>query len=107
VLAENLVLLRHHWRAADFANAGGEVAVPEQRELLHERPPTVHHAVNPVGADILYLVEVQKASDQMVELSEAVFHSMEFHKLDDTALIPGIEPGFDFARCGAEAGSAE
>src|SRR5262249_41853592 len=51
VLAEQLVLLEHEREAADFLVAGGEMAVPEQRELLAQRVRAVENVIQPPGLE--------------------------------------------------------
>ncbi len=47
VLAEQLVLDRHRLTVANGAPFGGEVAVPEEDQLLLQRPRRLHHAPDP------------------------------------------------------------
>ena len=53
VRAEHLVLPEHHPVVAHLVLAGREVAVPEERELLLERPRRRQHAVRPPQAEPL------------------------------------------------------
>ena len=50
LLAQRQVLLEHQAGADDLVDAGGEVVVPEQGELLAERVQAVQHGVQPPAA---------------------------------------------------------
>ncbi len=61
---EHQILPEHHAVIAHLVLAGREVAVPEQRELLFERPPGRQHPVRPPQAEALCFDSV---GDQAVE----------------------------------------
>ena len=66
--AKHLVLPEHHPVVAHLVRAGREVAVPEQRELLLERPPGRHHAVRPPETKALRLDAVRgQAVEELVD----------------------------------------
>ncbi len=71
-VAEQLVLPQHHPVVAHLVLAGGEVAVPEQRQLLLERPLAGQHAVGPPQPQPLRLDAV---GQQRVE--ELVHHRLQ------------------------------
>ena len=72
VRPEHQILPEHHAVVAHLVLAGREVAVPEQRELLLERPPGRQHPVRPPQAKALCFDAV---GDQAVE--ELVHHRLE------------------------------
>ena len=89
--ADRLDLLVHQAGAVHFFVAGGEVAVPEERELLAERSPGGHHPVDPPRLLGLDLAEVHEPAVDRLEglligvflvrgLVEEVFHG-RFHPL--------------------------
>ncbi len=63
--AQHQILLEHHPVVADLVLPGREVSVPEQRELLFERPGGREHAVRPPQAEPLRfdLVRVQTVEE--------------------------------------------
>jgi hypothetical protein len=66
--AEHLVLTEHHPVVAHLVLAGGEVAVPEQRQLLFERPPGGEHPRRPPQAETLRFDRVGgKAVEELVD----------------------------------------
>ena len=72
VRTQQLVLAEHHPGIAHLAVAGGEVAVPEQCQLLFEGAPGEQHALTPPGRQPLGLHGVRP---QPVE--ELVDHRLE------------------------------
>ena len=68
VRAQRLVLGEHQLRGADLRVAGGEVVVPEQRELLAERVAALEHRVQPPHAEGVRVVVVLPRLGQQVQL---------------------------------------
>src|SRR5262245_30613153 len=67
-LAEHLVLPHHHAVVADLVLAGGEVTVPEERQLFLERPLAREHAVRPPETEPLRLDRVRiEAVEELVD----------------------------------------
>src|SRR5262249_17835457 len=56
VLSQQAVLAKHKFRVLDLDQAGCEMVVPEQGQLLAERVATVKHAVKPPTAQLISAV---------------------------------------------------
>ena len=91
VAVEQVELQQHLAVVAHLLLAGGEVAVPEQRHLLFQRPVRVEHAVGPpVGG----AVGLEPARAQPVEelvhhrLHAAIAAGLDLHA-QRLALVPG------------------
>ena len=52
--AEDVGLVDHRLGVIQLAVGGGEEAMPEQGNLLFQRPPGIDDAVHPVGLGALY-----------------------------------------------------
>ena len=68
VFAKEIVLPKHERHAADLAVAGGEVAVPEERQLFAEWILTVQNVVQPPILEHLRIIP------QLISKSSNVFH---------------------------------
>ncbi len=66
-------MLVHQQRVADLVVGHREMAVPEQGQLLEQRPVCLDHTVQPPGLDVLEVLQVEQAALEPDEQRVEVF----------------------------------
>ena len=107
--AQRLALAVHQEEVIDLAVAGGEVAVPEQRQLLAQRRPRGQHAVAPPRLQLAGVAEVGEAAAEAPEgvLKLGLLVLAVVEEVLDGAVAALLDGAGDLGRGGAEAGAAE
>jgi hypothetical protein len=106
VLAQHPVLAQHERRVLI---ARGEVVVPEERELLLQRPRRSHHPVEPPQDVVAVLVEGidRPALDRGARAEQRRAALRTVDDVRDRSSSAGTRPVPDLLRCGAETRAPE
>ena len=100
------ILAQHEADILHFGVAGGEVVMPEERQLLAKRMRRIEHPVRPPRPQVLIVVIFGGLFGQVVSLKiKAVLPRIALEKLIDRFFRPGFQTRFQLLPGGAEPSS--
>ena len=103
---EELVLREHETRVVDLGVRRREVSVPEEGELLLERPRGVQHPVEPPVVDLDDLAEIERELREP-GLERAVVDRLVIDEPRDGLFVPQCGERLDLGRGWPESGASQ